>query len=237
MPPPITARLYVEHRKAEQALKDFNRAIELRPNEVTYLRARAEFFLGVQNDLIVNPDLALRDADKAIASNPHVATSHGLKCRPLYEPGDREAAVAACERALDLKDREGSYLAAARQLPPKSAYPGEATEVDCKVGGGGTRAEVANSLSGPVVPDSVVKIVGAKVKVVAPVSPTRLFVTIRKSAANPGEHLATMGFSGSPLKGCKAYVYPPCSVCTRKISALSHNDLYALGLTWQRDVY
>ncbi|MDF1513433.1 MAG: hypothetical protein P1S60_06450 [Anaerolineae bacterium] len=106
---PDNASLLIEYgviaqlnEKFDIAESSFNRAKALINNEEDYLTSRSQIYL--QTGL---PELALEDAEDAIAINPESAFAHYQKGVSANALGDRQTAFIAMEKAANFADQEG----------------------------------------------------------------------------------------------------------------------------------
>ena len=78
------------------ALKDFDKALKIRPQDSTCLLCRAEILLDAGDY-----QAAIDDCDKALAIDPHLAEARVARARGLLEKGDIDKAVADCSAVIE----------------------------------------------------------------------------------------------------------------------------------------
>jgi serine/threonine protein kinase/tetratricopeptide (TPR) repeat protein len=102
------AKVYERQDKPDQAIEQFTRAIELRPNSAPLYRARAAVNRGRKDPGPAHRVQALADLEKAIGLDPQasavLAQDQAHRARLLLQGGRHEEALAACDAAL-LTDR------------------------------------------------------------------------------------------------------------------------------------
>jgi tetratricopeptide (TPR) repeat protein len=98
------AKVYERHEQPDQAIEQFTRAIDLRPNSASLYRARAAVNRGRKDPGPAQRAQALADLDQAIRLEPQgtavVALDQAHRARLLLQDGRHEEALAECETAL-----------------------------------------------------------------------------------------------------------------------------------------
>jgi len=90
--------LYIKLARYEEAIKDFNKAIEIKPRLEKSYNNR-----GVSQLFLHNFDSALADFNKALELNPVFFESHNNRGLVLNEMGRHREAILACTNALAIK--------------------------------------------------------------------------------------------------------------------------------------
>ena len=83
-------------KKAQEALKDYNRALKLHPQAPEILHNRSLAYLALEK-----PEPALADADKVIELNPNYARAYYSKGQALEKLGNKYEALAAYRHFLN----------------------------------------------------------------------------------------------------------------------------------------
>ena len=88
---------YSDGENYEQAISEYNRAIEIDPQYVDAYTARGGVYYG-EGEF----DKAIADFDKAITINPNDGDTYFMRARCLKEIGENQRAISDLERALEL---------------------------------------------------------------------------------------------------------------------------------------
>ena len=91
------ALLHHQAERYQEAIADYDRSLELRPNDAGILNNRADARM-----LLGDLDLALEDIEAAVAANPELGIAHYTRGQILDELGRAEEAQAAYEEAARL---------------------------------------------------------------------------------------------------------------------------------------
>lgn len=81
----------------DDALKDFDKALKIRPRDATCLLCRAEILLDTGDY-----QAAIDDCDKALAIDQHAVEARVARARALIQKGDFDKAVADCTAAIEV---------------------------------------------------------------------------------------------------------------------------------------
>jgi tetratricopeptide (TPR) repeat protein/tRNA A-37 threonylcarbamoyl transferase component Bud32 len=102
-------QVYQRQGRTQDALKQFARAIQLRPNWAPLYRGRADVLVCLKNLSSEQRDAALSDLEDAIRcespENPAIAADRIKQARLLYHAGRRDEALDACDAALSIAPR------------------------------------------------------------------------------------------------------------------------------------
>jgi tetratricopeptide (TPR) repeat protein len=102
-------QVYQRQGRTDDALKQFARAIQLRPNWAPLYRGRADVLLGLKNLSPDQRDAALSDLENAIRyesrGNPAIAGDRIKQGGLLHQAGHHVEALAACDAALEILPR------------------------------------------------------------------------------------------------------------------------------------
>ncbi|HKI20315.1 MAG TPA: tetratricopeptide repeat protein, partial [Isosphaeraceae bacterium] len=102
-------QVYQRQGRTDDAVKQFTRAIQLRPNWAPLYRGRADVLLGLKNLSPDQRDAALSDLEDAIRyespENPAIADHRIKQAGLLHQAGRHDEALDACDAALEIAPR------------------------------------------------------------------------------------------------------------------------------------
>ena len=101
----------------DAAVKDFDRALKIDGRNTTCLMRRAAIYLELGDH-----QAAIEDSDKALDVAPNLAAARVIRARGLTEAGEYTKAVADCDAAIALDDKQmDGYVARAAARVEKSS--------------------------------------------------------------------------------------------------------------------
>ena len=141
------AKVYERQTRIDDALEQFARAIQLRPNWPPLYRARADLLLALKQLSPQQRDAALSDLDAAIRyespGSPTVAQDRTKQAALLHQTHRDEDALKACDAALELSPRNAAaHLLRARILRDMKRYDDLIRSCDVALGSGKPSTEL-----------------------------------------------------------------------------------------------
>lgn len=103
--------LYISDNNYDEALDNYNQAIEQKPEKADFYKKRANLLVKMKKY-----DQALKDYDQAIKLNPSLAEAYIERGNLLKERGDNEKAVADYSAALNINQENPTILKERRDL-------------------------------------------------------------------------------------------------------------------------